>query len=83
MWPTIDYCARTSEGAFLLANLKPKVDALNPPLTYTPWVTIDGNHSTRAESYLLNAVCDSYTVSLYFLFIRIFNKMKNTLNFRE
>jgi interferon gamma-inducible protein 30 len=62
LWPTIDVCARTKVGEELYARLQDKVDALLPPLTYTPWITINGKHSRAAELHLTRAVCDAYTV---------------------
>jgi hypothetical protein len=61
-WPTIDICARTKVGEELYARLQDKVDALLTPLTYTPWITINGNHSQEAELHFTRAVCDAYTV---------------------
>jgi hypothetical protein len=62
IWRTIDVCARTKVGEELYARLQDKVDALLPPLTYTPWITINGKHSRAAELHLTRAVCDAYTV---------------------
>jgi hypothetical protein len=69
-WPIIDVCARTKAGEELYARLEDKVDALLPPLTYTPWITINGTHSRAAELHLTRAVCDAYTVrnALHFMF---------------
>jgi hypothetical protein len=57
-WPKIDIWALTSTGQEIYAELKKKVDALSPALTYTPWVKIESIHRSDAESNLLNPVCD-------------------------
>jgi hypothetical protein len=68
----IDVCARTSAGEGLYAALKAKVDALSPPLTYTPWVTIENTHRPDAESDLVNSVCDSYNVRFFSIYLFLY-----------
>jgi len=62
MWPRIDQCVQSPEGMALYAQLQDKVNELFPPLTYTPWITINGKHSRPVELHLTRAVCDAYTV---------------------
>ena len=63
IWQDINLCVKSGEIDGIFAKLKEKVEALSPPLTYTPWITVNKNHSTEAEDSLLSAVCDTYSVN--------------------
>jgi len=62
MWRTIEYLVQSPVGIAFYAEFQNIVNKLFPPLTYTPWITINGKHSRPAELHLTRAVCDAYTV---------------------
>ncbi|XP_074640668.1 gamma-interferon-inducible lysosomal thiol reductase-like [Tubulanus polymorphus] len=57
-------CANSSIGNHLEHEMALKTDALNPPHTFVPWVTLNGVHTDeiqkKAETNLLELICDSY-----------------------
>eukprot|EP00927_Polykrikos_kofoidii_P086492 TRINITY_DN970_c0_g1_i8.p1 TRINITY_DN970_c0_g1~~TRINITY_DN970_c0_g1_i8.p1 ORF type:complete len:293 (-),score=20.46 TRINITY_DN970_c0_g1_i8:109-912(-) len=52
-------CYKGQEGPQLISALAARTAQLNHQ--YTPWVVINGEHSTDAENDLMKAVCDAYT----------------------
>ncbi|XP_077863240.1 gamma-interferon-inducible lysosomal thiol reductase-like [Saccoglossus kowalevskii] len=64
-YSTILKCSNSTLGNKLEHQMALKTDALNPPHTYTPWVTLNGVHTediqTEAQNNLLKLVCDTYT----------------------
>eukprot|EP00731_Ephydatia_muelleri_P030111 Em0021g634a len=60
-WALMDACYTGDLGHELELMYANETDSLNPPHQYTPWVTINGKHSTEAEGGdLIKAICDAY-----------------------
>ncbi|XP_033110696.1 gamma-interferon-inducible lysosomal thiol reductase-like [Anneissia japonica] len=61
----VSKCANSSQGNQLEHKMALKTDALQPPHTYVPWVTIEGVHTEEmekaAEKDLLHLICNYYT----------------------
>ncbi|XP_077981320.1 gamma-interferon-inducible lysosomal thiol reductase-like [Glandiceps talaboti] len=64
-YQTVLKCSNSSLGNSLEHEMAEKTDALNPPHTYVPWVTVNGVHTEEiqqeATADLLKLVCDTYT----------------------
>ncbi|XP_070563047.1 gamma-interferon-inducible lysosomal thiol reductase-like [Ptychodera flava] len=58
-------CSNSTLGNTLEHQMALKTEALDPPHTYVPWVTVNGVHTEQiqqeATSDLLKLVCDTYT----------------------
>ena len=66
-WRIIEQCVVSGEIDGIFAQLGDKVEALSPPLLYTPWITLNGKHSKATEQHFTRAVCDAYTVSVFII----------------
>ncbi|CAG2179271.1 unnamed protein product, partial [Oppiella nova] len=58
-WTDIDLCAK-SRGDQLLAELAAIVAALNPKLSHTPWILVNGKHDVEAEDNLVQEICETF-----------------------
>ena len=66
IWPTIDAYAHT-DGDALLSSLADRVAALDPKLSYVPWILVNGEHDIDAEENLIQEICDTYYPVRYYL----------------
>jgi interferon gamma-inducible protein 30 len=53
-------CTQTQQGVDLINKMRDETNALNPPHTYVPWITVNGK-VLQDPSTLQQAVCDAYT----------------------
>ena len=61
-WDSIDTCVTGDLGHKLELMYANETASLRPPHQYTPWVTINGEHISKAEgSGLIEVVCKAYT----------------------
>lgn len=62
----IEACVQIEFGNFLEHQMAIKTEALNPPHTYVPWVTLNGEHTDDIEQQAMNdlvkLICDTYKV---------------------
>ncbi|XP_071953270.1 gamma-interferon-inducible lysosomal thiol reductase-like [Antedon mediterranea] len=60
-------CANSTMGNTLEHKMAVLTDALNPPHQYTPWITLNGMHTSsiqqKATTDLITLVCGAYTGS--------------------
>ena len=60
-------CANSLEGIAFEYLMAGQTNALEPPHTGVPWITINGKHTNEiqneGQTNLLKLVCDSYPVS--------------------
>lgn len=63
-WDKVMSCVKGDLGNQLMHQNALKTEALNPPHTYVPWITIDGVHTEdlqeKASASLFTLVCNMY-----------------------
>nr|XP_002120789.1 gamma-interferon-inducible lysosomal thiol reductase [Ciona intestinalis] len=63
-WTNINACASSVNGTMLMHKAGLATAALNPSLTWVPWITINGIHTDHIQSSaitdLLTLVCETY-----------------------
>jgi hypothetical protein len=64
-WGLIDECARGPDGNLLYDEMATKTGALVPPLNHVPTITINNTQNADAESNLIKALCNAYSVRIY------------------
>ena len=64
-WGLIDECARGPDGNELYTAMAIKTEALVPPLNHVPTVTINNTQNVNAESNLIKALCNAYSVRIH------------------
>lgn len=48
VWDAIMYCETTESGINEQVKMAEATEALNPPHTYTPWIVVNGKHTTAS-----------------------------------
>ena len=63
-------CATSRIGNNLEHEMAVLTETLQPPHTYVPWVSLNGNHTEEIQQYaehgLIELICETYTVCFYF-----------------
>jgi len=59
-WSRINECTTSSQGNQWEHEMAQATDNLDPPHQYTPWVMVNGAHSTDAENQLQPVVCAAW-----------------------
>ena len=62
-WATVNACAKGPSGVAAVKAAAAKTNALHPPHTYVPWVTVNGKALGQNMDALAKYVCDAYTGS--------------------